>query len=183
MNWKNPDDEDFYGTKIIITDSISSNCVIIDSSLVSYVFNNGKHGTNYTIIICALNKEGLQSSTIEENVYFYVFQDFSSPVVTINIPDDMEITTKEWLLDSGMDYAKMSIYDDVNSDLNISDIDIDIKGRGNYSWNTWDKKPFKIKMTKGSFGIDGPKARGEHLRRGGNGRGLHVWMRAVLGTS
>ena len=43
--------------------------------------------------------------------------------------------------------GKITVVDESGNENVASGLDY-IKGRGNYSWNTWDKKPFKIKMTK-----------------------------------
>ena len=63
------------------------------------------------------------------------------------------ITTNSGSLDKVLadkDYkesGKITVVDE-NGIQNVS-LGLDyIKGRGNYSWNTWDKKPFKIKLSK-----------------------------------
>lgn len=63
------------------------------------------------------------------------------------------LTTKSRCLDSVLadkDYketGKITVFDkDGNLDVNLG-LEY-VKGRGNYSWNNWDKKPFKIKLEK-----------------------------------
>ena len=63
------------------------------------------------------------------------------------------ITTNSGNLDkvlSDKDYkesGKITVVDENGVQDNSLGLDY-IKGRGNYSWNTWDKKPFKIKLSK-----------------------------------
>ena len=147
IQWNNPEEENFSGTKIFITDNSVSSSYFIDSTHNSFRFDKGTHGEHYSIILCAVNKEGIQSSTVETEADYYVYNSFSCPVIAIETPNNMEIRTKEWLSDKGLENAKMSIYNAPNSDLNVSEIDIDIKGRGNSSWSL-PKKPYSIKLGK-----------------------------------
>ncbi len=65
------------------------------------------------------------------------------PVINIVTDDNKEITSK-----SEYKYANMSIVCDENTgfDCNISDVKIQIKGRGNASWNQFPKKSYRIKL-------------------------------------
>jgi hypothetical protein len=70
------------------------------------------------------------------------------PVVYINTDGGKEITSKE-------EYLKGTIYIDAQgipgySDAGTSDAPLvtEVKGRGNYSWSGFDKKPYRIKLDK-----------------------------------
>ena len=69
------------------------------------------------------------------------------------------ITTHSGSLDNILadkDYketGKITVVDENGNEDTKSGLEY-IKGRGNYSWNTWAKKPFKIKLSKGASILD-----------------------------
>lgn len=79
-----------------------------------------------------------ENQVAEDKVYFSKL-----PVIYINTEDGNEITSKT-------DYKKadMSIQNNENSDKEIYSGAIDIRGRGNTTWKTYPKKPYKIKLDK-----------------------------------
>ena len=69
------------------------------------------------------------------------------PVIYINTEDGMEITSTE-------DYLTATLYVDANGvegfeNIGSADapISLQIKGRGNYTWSSFDKKPYRLKLT------------------------------------
>ena len=68
------------------------------------------------------------------------------PVIYINTEDGMEITSTE-------DYLTATLYVDANGvegyeNIGSADapISLQIKGRGNYTWTSFDKKPYRLKL-------------------------------------
>ncbi len=72
----------------------------------------------------------------------------SLPVIYITTENNQEITSKE-------DYVKASYYLDPNGCEGVSafgskdaPLDLQIRGRGNYTWTGFDKKPYRLKLGK-----------------------------------
>ena len=70
------------------------------------------------------------------------------PVLYVNTENNQEITSKE-------DYLTASYYLESNGNPDIESIGgpddlqtVEIKGRGNYTWIGFDKKPYKLKFPK-----------------------------------
>lgn len=94
-----------------------------------------------------LGGAGFQSKAITTKQIFLDYSSFENPVIIITLPDGVDdITTKEWLLDNGYDYARADIIDTADNGKK-TEISLDIKGRGNSSWGM-DKKSYSIKLEK-----------------------------------
>lgn len=87
------------------------------------------------------------------------YDQFDLPLISIEIPDNKEIDTKTWLEDQKIALAEMKIVDK-NDPSNDMSVKLDIKGRGNTSWDVVSKKCYSIKLDKKKnlFGM----ANGEH---------------------
>ncbi len=157
LSWKNPENESFSGTRVVVEDGDGCSEINLDSSVCSYTFSSGDHGAIYTFTVYAVydEEEGrLYSSGVTESGMFLDYSAFENPLMIITLPSGVDdITTKTWLSDQDLDLAGCRIIDNSESS-NNSVFSLDIKGRGNTSWNM-PKKSYSVKLEKKSnlFGI------------------------------
>lgn len=68
------------------------------------------------------------------------------PVVYITTQDSMSISTREYYISASlwMDSDEASIHESIGCE--VSQLPIDVKGRGNWTWNNSYKKPYRLKF-------------------------------------
>lgn len=143
--------------KIMIEyDNAEKTTVELEANASLYTFTAGIHGQYYSFNVYTLNKQGQKSNGITKKALFTDFSEFDNTIMLINIPDNIEITTKEWLSKQVTDLADCTLIEKNSENKSLK---IDIKGRGNSSW--WvPKHSYSIKLDKKEnlFGI----ANGKH---------------------
>ena len=121
------------------------NKIELDKEQISWSLSQGQHGQLFSFKIYTTYLDGSESEGITTDCIFTKYSEFNNPILFINTPDNMEITTKEWLSDQNLELADCIIVDK-NSPEN-QEIKLDIKCRGNTSMGQ-PKKNFSIKLDK-----------------------------------
>ena len=154
LTWELPEEADI--AKIVIEYDDGKTSTELKADTTSYSFTNGVHGQYYSFKVFTVGNNGIKSNGVTQKGLFTVFSEFENPIMLINIPDNIEITTKEWLSKKGLELADCTLIEKNSQNKSLK---LDIKGRGNSSW--WFQKiSYSIKLDKKEnlFGI----ANGKH---------------------
>ncbi len=151
LSWTNPTDDCFVGIVIEVKSDDDSSMIELSSDKTSYSFTTGTHGATYSFNVYARYKEGdvsFNSSSLSASNIFINSVNFTNPVMKITLPEGLDdITTKTWLDDQNLDLATCTIIDNSDSSNNANEFKLDIKGRGNSSWDM-PKKSYSLKLEK-----------------------------------